>query len=101
MESLNLTKQSDDVVRDEIRNGARYCSGFRPKSQTEMASSLWRAGRAGPKIANHLGYRSIYWTIDSLDSVEPQKTPSFLINRLHEKRFGTRWCNYFDARRHS
>ena len=37
------------------------------------------------KIANHLGYRSIYWTIDSLDAVEPQKTPEFLINRMTRK----------------
>jgi hypothetical protein len=28
---------------------------------------------------------SIYWTIDSLDSVEPQKTPEFLINRVTQK----------------
>ena len=33
-------------------------------------------------IAAKLGYRSIYWTIDSLDSVEPLKTTEFLINRI-------------------
>jgi peptidoglycan/xylan/chitin deacetylase (PgdA/CDA1 family) len=30
----------------------------------------------------NLGYRSIYWTIDSLDGVEPAKTPQFLIDRI-------------------
>src|SRR5687768_12452044 len=37
------------------------------------------------RIAANLGYRSIYWTIDSLDSVEPRKTPEFLIDRITSK----------------
>jgi len=37
------------------------------------------------KIATNLGYRSIYWTIDSLDSVEPTKTPQLLIDRITGK----------------
>lgn len=37
------------------------------------------------RIAATLGYRSIYWTIDSLDSVEPRKTPEFLIDRITSK----------------
>jgi len=37
------------------------------------------------RIANNLGYRSIYWTLDSLDGVEPVKTPEFLINRITSK----------------
>jgi peptidoglycan/xylan/chitin deacetylase (PgdA/CDA1 family) len=34
------------------------------------------------KIVANLGYRSIYWTLDSLDGVEPVKTPEFLIDRI-------------------
>ncbi len=37
------------------------------------------------RIANTLGYRSIYWTIDSLDGVEPVKTSQFLIDRITQK----------------
>ena len=37
------------------------------------------------RIAASLGYRSTYWTIDSLDSVEPRKTPEFLIDRITTK----------------
>jgi peptidoglycan/xylan/chitin deacetylase (PgdA/CDA1 family) len=37
------------------------------------------------KIARNLGYRSIYWTIDSQDGVEPAKSPQFLINRITGK----------------
>jgi peptidoglycan/xylan/chitin deacetylase (PgdA/CDA1 family) len=34
------------------------------------------------KIASNLGSRSIYWTLDSQDGVEPTKTPQFLIDRI-------------------
>ena len=37
------------------------------------------------KIAASLGYRSIYWTLDSQDGVEPVKTPQFLIDRITSK----------------
>jgi peptidoglycan/xylan/chitin deacetylase (PgdA/CDA1 family) len=37
------------------------------------------------KVAANLGYRSIYWTIDSLDGVEPKKTSQFLIDRIISK----------------
>jgi len=83
---LNLTEQPDDVVRDEILRAERAIarvSGQSPRPR-------WRAPYGDRdervlKIANHLGYRSIYWTIDSLDSVEPQKTPEFLIDRVTRK----------------
>ena len=37
------------------------------------------------RIASNLGYRSIYWTLDSLDGVEPVKTSQFLIDRITRK----------------
>jgi peptidoglycan/xylan/chitin deacetylase (PgdA/CDA1 family) len=33
-------------------------------------------------IAVKEGYRSIYWTLDSLDSVGQPKTPDFIFNRV-------------------
>jgi peptidoglycan/xylan/chitin deacetylase (PgdA/CDA1 family) len=83
---LNLTQQSDEVVRDEITRAERailQVSGQDPKPR-------WRAPYGARdervlKIATNLGYRSIYWTIDSLDSVEPKKTPQFLIDRITSK----------------
>ena len=50
-----------------------------------MASTVRSAGQARPKNRRHLGYRSIYWTLDSLDGVEPLKTPQFLIDRITTK----------------
>jgi len=37
------------------------------------------------KIAGNLGYRSMYWTLDSRDGVEPVKTPQFMIGRITSK----------------
>jgi peptidoglycan/xylan/chitin deacetylase (PgdA/CDA1 family) len=80
---LNLTQQPDDVVRDEITRAERaivQVSGQNPRPR-------WRAPYGARdervlKIATNLGYRSIYWTLDSLDSVEPAKSPQFLIDRI-------------------
>jgi peptidoglycan/xylan/chitin deacetylase (PgdA/CDA1 family) len=80
---LNLTEQSDDVVRDEITRTERaiiQASGQSPKPRFRAPYGI-RDERV-LKIARNLGYRSIYWTLDSLDGVEPAKTPQFLIDRV-------------------
>jgi peptidoglycan/xylan/chitin deacetylase (PgdA/CDA1 family) len=83
---LDLTKQPDDIVREEITRAEillTEISGQTPRPR-------WRAPFGARdervlRIAANLGYRSIYWTIDSLDSVEPRKTPQFLIDRVTSK----------------
>jgi peptidoglycan/xylan/chitin deacetylase (PgdA/CDA1 family) len=80
---LALTKQPDAIVRDELTHAERRIaevSGQNPKPR-------WRAPYGDRdarvlKVAANLGYRSIYWTVDSLDGVEPKKTPQFLIDRI-------------------
>jgi peptidoglycan/xylan/chitin deacetylase (PgdA/CDA1 family) len=80
---LDLTQQSDEVVRDEIMRAERaivHISGQSPRPR-------WRAPYGARdkrvlKIAAIVGYRSIYWTLDSLDGVEPEKSPQFLIDRI-------------------
>jgi len=80
---LDLTKQSDEIVREEITRAEDLLteiSGQTPRPR-------WRAPFGARdsrvlRIAANLGYRSIYWTIDSLDSMEPRKTPEFLIDRV-------------------
>lgn len=83
---LNLTQQPDDVVRDEITQAEHaivQVSGQNPKPRWRAPYGL-RDERI-LKIATNLGYRSIYWTLDSLDGVEPTKTPQFLIDRITGK----------------
>ena len=83
---LPLTRQSDAVIRDELTHAERRIaevSGQNPKPR-------WRAPYGDRdarvlKVATNLGYRSIYWTLDSLDGVEPKKTPQFLIDRITSK----------------
>jgi peptidoglycan/xylan/chitin deacetylase (PgdA/CDA1 family) len=82
----DLTKQPDDVVREEIMRAEMLLTDIARQSPRPR----WRApfGERNDRvlrIAASLGYRSIYWTIDSLDSVEPRKTPEFLIDRITSK----------------
>jgi peptidoglycan/xylan/chitin deacetylase (PgdA/CDA1 family) len=83
---LNLTQESDDVVRDEIMRAERaivQASGQTPRPRFRPPYGL-RNERV-LKIASNLGYRSIYWTLDSLDGVEPAKNSQFLIDRITSK----------------
>ncbi|HKP45981.1 MAG TPA: polysaccharide deacetylase family protein [Pyrinomonadaceae bacterium] len=80
---LNLTQQPDNVVREEITRAdviLNEISGQSPRPR-------WRApyGERDDRVlrlAASLGYKSIYWTLDSLDGVEPVKTPQFLVDRI-------------------
>jgi peptidoglycan/xylan/chitin deacetylase (PgdA/CDA1 family) len=83
---LDLTRQPDNVVRDEIARAERaivQASGQipRPRFRAPYGSRNERV----LKIANNLGYRSIQWTLDSLDGVEPPKSSQFLIDRITSK----------------
>jgi peptidoglycan/xylan/chitin deacetylase (PgdA/CDA1 family) len=83
---LNLTEQSDEVVRDEITRTERaivQIAGQTPRPRFRAPYGI-RDERV-LKTASNLGYRSIYWTLDSLDGVEPAKTPQFLIDRITSK----------------
>ena len=82
----DLTKQSDEVVREEIVRGEMFLTEIsgqspRPRFRAPFGERNDRVLR----IAANLGYRSIYWTLDSLDSVEPRKAPEFLIDRITGK----------------
>src|SRR5262245_53499772 len=83
---LDLTQQSDEVIRDEILRAERaitQASGQTPRPRLRAPYGA-RDARV-LKIAAGLGYRSIYWTLDSLDGVEPAKTAQFLIDRITSK----------------
>jgi peptidoglycan/xylan/chitin deacetylase (PgdA/CDA1 family) len=82
----DLTKQSDENVREEIVRGETLLTEIsgqspRPRFRAPFGERNDRVLR----IAANLGYRSIYWTLDSLDSVEPRKTAPFLIGRVTNK----------------
>ena len=83
---LDLTRQPDDIVREEISRAETLLTELSGQSPRPR----WRAPFGARdervlRLAATLGYRSIYWTIDSLDSVEPRKTAAFLIDRITSK----------------
>lgn len=83
---LALPKYSDELVREEIMRAEDLLteiSGQTPRPR--LRAPFGERNDRVLRIAANLGYRSIYWTIDSLDSVEPRKTPQFLIDRITSK----------------
>ena len=86
LDHLDLTKQTDEIVPEEITRAEVLLTDISGQSPRPR----WR-GPFGARndrvlrIAANLGYRSIYWTNDSLDSVESPKTPQFLIDRITSK----------------
>ncbi len=80
---LDLTRQPDAVIREEIRSAEIFLTELCGKNPRP----LWRApfGERNARVLrliDSLGYRSIYWTIDSLDSVDPPKSAAFLLDRI-------------------
>lgn len=82
----NLTRQSDDIVREEITRAEMLLTEISGQSpRPRLRAPFGERNERVLRIAANLGYRSIYWTIDSLDSLEPRKTPEFLIDRITSK----------------
>jgi len=79
----DLTKQSDADVREEITRAEMLLTEISGQSpRPRLRAPFGERNERVLRIAANLGYRSIYWTIDSLDSLEPRKTPEFLIDRI-------------------
>jgi peptidoglycan/xylan/chitin deacetylase (PgdA/CDA1 family) len=82
----DLTKQSDEMVREEITRAEMLLTDISGQSpRPRLRAPFGERNERVLRIAANLGYRSIYWTLDSLDSVEPRKTPEFLIDRITSK----------------
>jgi len=82
----DLTKQSDEIVREEIMRAEVLLADISGQSpRPRLRAPFGERNDRVLRIAANLSYRSIYWTLDSLDSVEPRKTPEFLIDRITRK----------------
>jgi peptidoglycan/xylan/chitin deacetylase (PgdA/CDA1 family) len=80
---LDLTAQSDEIVREEILRTQTFLTDLCRQNPRPLLRAPYGARDARVlRLAQALGYRSIYWTIDSLDSVEPPKSAEFLIRRI-------------------
>lgn len=82
----DLTKQPDDIVREELTRAEMLLTEIAKQSpRPRFRAPFGARDNRVLRIAANLGYRSIYWTIDSLDSMEPRKSPEFLIDRITGK----------------
>ena len=80
---LDLTRQSNETIQSELLRAETIL--FQILGQNPRPN--WRAPFGARddrvrRIASGIGYRSIYWSLDSLDSVEPVKTAQFLVQRI-------------------
>jgi peptidoglycan/xylan/chitin deacetylase (PgdA/CDA1 family) len=82
----DLTRLGDEQVRGEILRNDALLTTILGHSPRPLFRAPYGARDARVlRIANELGYTSIYWTLDSLDSIDPPKTPEFLIIRVTGK----------------
>lgn len=82
----DLTKQTDEAIREEILRGEMLLTDIAKQSpRPRLRAPFGERNNHVLQIAASLGYRSIYWTLDSLDSLEPRKTAEFLIDRITGK----------------
>lgn len=83
---FDLTKRSNESVREELTQAEvllTEISGHSPFPN--FRAPFGARNERVLQIAASLGYRSIYWTMDSLDSIEPPKSPRFLTDRITAK----------------
>lgn len=79
----DLTTLSQAEVRDEITLAANAIERVTGKSPWPLFRFPYGArDDRVMKLVKELGYRSVFWTYDSLDSVGPPKSADFLISRI-------------------
>ena len=82
----DLTTLSDAEVTREITLGAQTIAAGTGVTPTFYFRSPYGAeNRRTITIANNLGYRPVFWTLDTLDSVGEPKSADFLINRVRNQ----------------
>ena len=79
----DFTTLSDEEIKDELNRTDALLSKYTGESTKPFMRFPYGARNArATSVVNSLGYRSIYWTIDSLDSVGDPKTAQFLVDRI-------------------
>jgi peptidoglycan-N-acetylmuramic acid deacetylase len=79
----DFTTLNETQIKDELNRTDALLSKYTGESTKPLMRFPYGARNAKTvQVVNSLGYRSIYWTIDSLDSVGAPKTAQFLIDRI-------------------
>ncbi|HEX2909567.1 MAG TPA: polysaccharide deacetylase family protein [Chloroflexia bacterium] len=83
MNHPDLTNLSDTEVRAEVTSGAAAIERVTGKNPWPLLRFPYGArNNRVMQIVKDLGYRSVFWTYDSLDSVGSPKSAVFLISRI-------------------
>jgi peptidoglycan-N-acetylmuramic acid deacetylase len=79
----DFTTLNETQIKDELNRTDALLSKYTGESTKPLMRFPYGARNAKTvQVVNSLGYRSIYWTIDSLDSVGAPNTAQFLIDRI-------------------
>jgi peptidoglycan/xylan/chitin deacetylase (PgdA/CDA1 family) len=82
----DLTALSDQEISWEIKRADIAIRSFYGRSTRPLFRAPFGARNEQVLgVVEALGYRSIYWSLDSLDSVGPLKNSSFIIARITEQ----------------
>ncbi len=79
----DFTKLTAEQIQDQVTKTEQLLSKLSGRTTKPLFRFPYGA-RDGKVMAvvNELGYRSIYWTLDSLDSVGDPKSVDFILNRI-------------------
>ena len=79
----DFTTLSAEQIQSELSRTDALLSKYTGETTKPLMRFPYGARNAKTsQVVNSLGYRSIYWTIDSLDSVGDPKSAQFLIDRI-------------------
>ncbi len=82
----DLTRLEDWEVREEVlRADDRFVSLFGAQYQPLFRAPFGEVNARVIDVVQKLGFHSIRWSVDTLDSMEPRKTASFIEGRILER----------------
>jgi peptidoglycan/xylan/chitin deacetylase (PgdA/CDA1 family) len=82
----DLTKVSSEEIKTEISRTDELLTKLTGHTTKPLFRFPYGARDANSvAVVNELGYRSIYWTLDSQDSVGQPKSVDYLVNRITGK----------------
>lgn len=83
---IDFTTLSDEKIKEELEKTDQILAKFSGRSTKPLMRFPYGSRNSHiMQVVNNLGYRSIFWTLDSLDSVGQPKTAQFLIKRITEQ----------------
>ncbi|HEX2909626.1 MAG TPA: polysaccharide deacetylase family protein [Chloroflexia bacterium] len=79
----DFTTISDQQIQNELNKTDDFLAKFTGESTKPLMRFPYGARNShATQVVNSMGYRSIFWTLDSLDSVGQPKSAQFLIDRV-------------------